>query len=209
MLLGERIAKYYKKLTWQLLTNLKIKKMKRILFLLLFIAVTIAATAQERIITLNNGNALDLTSTKWFAYNWSGTLDNLIPTTRDTIDIVVMVKNQSSEPLHFYASLTFSPITTADTTIAITVQEKKFNAELYTDIISSALTPEITAKTIIVKTSLGVVTEHTDVFSTPNTTRTANTLLYYKYLRFRLILKGDDKTGTGIMLNRFEIQFFN
>jgi len=183
--------------------------MKRILFLLAFLVVTVAATAQERTITLNNGNALDLTTTKWLAYNWSGTLDNLIPTTRDTIDIVVLVKNQTSEPLHFYANLTFSPLTTADTTIAITVQEKKFEVESYTDIIASALTSAITAKTTIVKTSLGVITEHTDVFSTPNTTRTANTLLYYRYIKFRLILQGNDHTGTGIKLNRFEIQFFN
>jgi len=121
--------------------------MKRILFLLAFLVVTVAATAQERTITLNNGNALDLTTTKWVAYNWSGTLDNLVPTTRDTIDIVVLVKNQTSEPLHFYANLTFSPLTTADTTIAITVQEKKFEVESYTDIIASALTSAITAKT--------------------------------------------------------------
>jgi len=203
--------------------------MKKYLLLFILSVVTIIATAQERTITLNNGNALDLTTTRWIAYNWSSTLDNFVPTTRDTIDLVVLVKNQSNAPLNFYASLTFAPVTTADTTIAITVQEKMFESGTYADLIASALTGAITTTTIVNKTTLGVTVQQTnttasavdllrqtviannDTLTVAARTQTvqANPLLYYRYLKFRMILQGNDHTGTGIKLNRFEIQFFN
>lgn len=203
--------------------------MKKLIFILLFAAISVAGIAQERTITLNNGNALDLTTTKWIAYNWAGTIDNLIPTTRDTIDIVVLVKNQNSEPLNFYAAITLTPITTADTTVAITVQEKMFESGTYADLISSALTSAITTETIVNKTTLGVTVQKTnttagavDLFRGSNIknndtltvssriqTVQLNASLYYRYLKFRLILQGNDHTGTGIKMKRFEIQFFN
>ena len=203
--------------------------MKKYLLLFVLAIISIIATAQERTITLNNGNALDLTTTRWIAYNWSSTLDNFVPTTRDTIDLVVLVKNQSSAPLNFYASLTFAPVTTADTTIAITVQEKMFESGTYADLIASALTSAVTTTTIVNKTSLGVTLQQTnttaaavdylhqktvgnaDTLNVAQRVETVqlNPLLYYRYLKFRMILQGNDHTGTGIKLNRFEIQFFN
>jgi hypothetical protein len=192
---------------------------------LAFYAVTFA---QERTVNLNAGLPLDLKVTQWYAYNGI-TADRLIPTTRDTIDYVLQLKNQTAGPLHFYALVTLSPVSGADTTVAITVQQKKFAGETYSDLIASALTAAITAETKVVKTSLGVTSEvtetvaaATDYFNdeiTTNTdttivaartiTKVVNTLLYPGYLKFRLILQGNDSVGTGIQVKRIEIKFYN
>jgi hypothetical protein len=224
-----------------------------IVFGLLFCSVLLA---QERTVDLYNGRVLDLETTRMVGYNGT-TSDRLIPTTRDTIDYWIAVKNQSADPLHFYAAFQFDTIAGADTTIAITVQYKKFTTEDYSDLIASALTAAIGAEAIVAKTSLGVTTEFTatgaqanssigshvitttaydisgydeittdvDTLAIPEitntaaaatvtngnvtTTRLVNTALYYGYLRFRLILPGDDTVGTGIKVERIDLQFYN
>lgn len=202
--------------------------MKKILFLICFLLVGLGSIAQERTVILNSGNYIDLNTTKWYAYNGT-TSDYLIPTTRDTIDFVLLVKNQSSLPLNFYASITMAPITGADTTVAITVQQKMFENGTYTDLIASALTSAITTTVITNKTTLGVTVQDTrttasavDLFRGSNIknndtltvasrvqTIQLNPLLFYRYLKFRLILSGNDHVGTGIKVTRFEINFFN
>jgi hypothetical protein len=200
--------------------------MKKIFSLLFLIAICYSISAQERTVDLNSG-LVDITVKKNIAYNGT-TSDRLIPTTRDTIDYYVQLSNYGPGPLHFYAVFTFDTIAGADTTIAITVQEKKFASQTYTDIIASSVTSAITAEAQVVKTSLGVISEFTEtvagatdiisaVVSTNkdtvtvaarSITRTPNTLIYYKYLKFRLILQGNDNVGTGIRVKRVELQFF-
>lgn len=202
--------------------------MKKILFLICFLLVGLGSIAQERTVVLNSGNYIDLNTTKWYAYNGT-TSDYLIPTTRDTIDFVLLVKNQTSLPLNFYASITMAPIAGADTTVAITVQQKMFENGTYTDLIASALTSAITTTVITNKTTLGVTVQDTrttasavDLFRGSNIknndtltvasrvqTIQLNPLLFYRYLKFRLILSGNDHVGTGIKVTRFEINFFN
>ena len=197
--------------------------MKRLLILLSLILVTAVTFAQERTVYLNANKQLDLSTVKSVAYNGL-TADRLIPTTCDTIDFVLRVVNPTAgTPMHFYANFTFDTIAGADTTIAITVQGKKFNSESYTDIIASALTSAVGAELQVSKTSLGTITEGTYVTATAtdnfnadstttvaarSTTFTANTTLHYGYLKFRLILQGNDSVGTGIKVKRLEIQFF-
>lgn len=197
------------------------------LITLLFLVISFVALSQERTVYLNNNTALDLNVAKWYAYNGT-TADYLLPTTRDTIDFVLQVSNQGSAPLHFYAVITLAPIAGADTTVAITVQQKKFSGEAYSDVIASALTSAISTETLVVKTSLGVITpatttiaSATDYFIDETTTNTdtitvaartitslVNTLLYPRYMKFRLIIKGNDSVGTGIKVKRLEIQFY-
>ena len=202
--------------------------MKYALVLLLAL-VGFAVQAQERTVLLNGGNQLDLNVSKWTAYN-GNTADRLLPTTRDTIDYILQVKNQGSGPLHFYALITLDTIAGVDTTVAITVQQKKFASESYSDIIASALTSVVSAEANVVKTSLGVTTQKTmtvaaatDYFNDEITTNTdttlvsartitevANTLLYPRYIKLRLILTpGDDLVGTGVKVKRIEFQFYN
>jgi hypothetical protein len=202
--------------------------MKKILFLICFLLVGLGSIAQERTVVLNSGNYIDLNTTKWYAYAGT-TSDYLIPTTRDTIDFVLLVKNQSSDPLNFYASITMAPIAGADTTVAITVQQKMFENGTYADLIASALSSAITTTVITNKTTLGVTLTQTNTtaaavdYLRQKTVGNSDTLnvaqrietvqlnpsLYYRYLKFRLILQGNDKVGTGIKVTRFEINFFN
>lgn len=202
--------------------------MKRILFLICFLLVGLGSIAQERTVMLNNGAYLDLSTTKHYFYSGT-TSDYLIPTTRDTIDFVILVKNQTSDPLNFYAAITMAPIAGADTTVAITVQQKMFESGTYADLIASALSSAITTTVITAKTTLGVTAQETNttaaavdllrqtVIANNDTltvaqriqTKQLNALLYYRYLKFRLIIKGNDSVGTGIKVTRFEINFFN
>lgn len=214
--------------------------------------------AQERTVNLYPNGVFDLKTANTLSVGYNGsTSDRLIPTTRDTIDYYIAVKNQSAEPLHFYARFQFDTIAGADTTIAITVQYKKFTSESYSDLIASALTSAIGADTAVTKTTLGVTTEYTATGAQANstiagynstvpsylaitdsiggystdtttvasyvianaaqtitngavtTTKLANTALYYGYLRFRLILQGNDHVGTGIKVERIDLQFYN
>ena len=197
--------------------------MKKFLLLLALSVFAVVTMAQERTVYLNNDKVFDLKVSKWYAYN-RGTADRLIPTTRDTIDFVLRVVNpDAGAPMHFYANFTFDTIAGADTTIAITVQGKKFNSETYSDIIASATTSAVTAELQVSKTTLGAISEGTfatagatDTFNADSTTTvaarsttfTANSALRYGYLKFRLILQGNDSVGTGIRVKRLEIQFF-
>jgi hypothetical protein len=201
--------------------------MKKIILLFSLILFAVSLMAQERTVDLGNGNLIDITKTKVVAYN-GGTSDRLLATTRDTIDYFVKVSNYGSGPLHFYAVITLDTIAGVDTTVAITVQEKKFANESYTDIIASALTSVVSAEQKVVKTSLGVTsiltgttaaaTDYINDITASNTdtvivaarsyTQVANPILYYSYLKFRLIIKGNDSVGTGIRVKRVELQFF-
>lgn len=202
--------------------------MKKIIIFLAMSIMAIVAVGQERTYIFNNGNALDLTTTKWIAYNGTAS-DYLIPTTRDTIDYVVLVKNQTSDPLNFYAVFTFDTIAGADTTVAISVDYKMFNSQSYSSLIGSVNTSAISAETLVTKTTLGVTSYETrttasavdllrqtiiannDTITVAQRVQTAqvNPVLYYRYLKFRLIINGNDHTGTGIKVKRLEIQFFN
>lgn len=202
--------------------------MKKIILLVIAVFAFIGVSAQERTVDLGLGNLIDLTKTKNVAYNGTAS-DRLIPTTRDTIDYYLQISNYpGGAPMHFYAVITLDTIGGADTTVAITVQGKKFANQAYSDIIASALTSAVSAEQQNVKTTLGVtsyltgttasatdilkqqVTTNSDTITVAARTYTevATNALYYKFLKFRLILQGNDFTGVGIRVKRVEIQFF-
>lgn len=173
--------------------------MKNILIVLMLAFLGIATYAQERIVYLNGGKVLDLTVNNNVAYNGISS-DRLLATTRDTIDYIVIIKSPVG-PIRPYVNVTMSPITGADTTVAITVDVKKFGSETWSNLISTSNTAAITTANIqTAKTSLGVTTEQTSAVY--------NTLLFFNYIRVRLIIKGDDHVGTGIQVNRVEFNFW-
>ena len=182
------------------------KKFITFITIALFLAVGIQA--QERSVNIaGTNNLINLINTKTVDYNGT-TSDRLIPVTRDTIDYYVILGNFDKGPTHFYAQFTFDTIAGADTTVLITVQEKKFANEAYTDVIASAATSAIGGEVKVVKTSLGLVTEFTETIVATNTTRLVNTLLRYRYLKFRLILPGNDSVGTGVKVKNVRLIFF-
>jgi hypothetical protein len=174
--------------------------MKKIFGLIFCLAMLLSVSAQEKTVSLNNGKILDISNGA--VIGWTGTqiVDRLIPTTRDTIDFILQVSGQDQNPCHFYATFTLDTIAGADTTVLFTVQEKKFSYEAYTDVIASAASAAVTAEIKHVRTSLGMTERSSEV---------TNTLLYYRYLKFRLIIAGNDHVGTGIKVKRLDIVFFN
>lgn len=178
------------------------------LFLIAFPMVAVGY-AQERTVYLNGGNVLDVSSKKMVTYN-GYTSDRLIPTTRDTIDYILIVDNQSSAPLHFTANIKLDPIAGADTTVSVAVDYKVFENSTYASLISPVVTSAITAPTVITKTSLGAISNMTATFAADSTTTyVPNPVLYYRYIRFRLILQGNDSVGTGIAVKRIDLLFHN
>ncbi len=163
--------------------------------------------AQERTVDIGSG-LVNTVITKNVAYN-GGTSDRLIPTTRDTIDYYVQLSNyDAGHPLHFYFNFTFDTIAGADTTVSVTIMEKKFSSESYSTLIAAATTSAVGSEYQYVRTSLGTINAIDTTGYKYYTSAKPNTLLYYKYLKARLILKGNDITGTGIRVKRVELQFF-
>jgi hypothetical protein len=203
--------------------------MKKILSFIFMVALIGSLAAQERSVNLlGYGKVLDLKTTKNVPYNGGGS-DQLIGTTRDTIDYYVILSNyEQGHPINFKALITLEPITTADTTVSIGVYQKTFTAESYSALIAPAATSQITTETTVSKTTLGVtnqityttasatdiirqiVTTDSDTVTVAARTTTVlnNASLYYKYLMFRLIIAGADYTGSGIKVKRVELQFF-
>jgi hypothetical protein len=138
--------------------------MKRLLSLLFFVAFVGSLVAQERSVNLNGSTLVDVTTIKNIARN-GGTSDRLIPTTRDTIDYYVILKNYEQKPLHFYCNFTFDTIAGLDTTVSVTVLQKKFASESYSTLIAAANTDTIDGEVQYVRTSLGTVGEYTETHS--------------------------------------------
>lgn len=183
--------------------------MKKIFSIFILVAFVATAFAQEREVNLLGGSRLlDITSKKNIAYN-GNTSDRLIYDTRDTIDYYVIISNYTAgAPLHFYANFTLDTVAGVDTTVSVTVLEKKFASESYSTLIAAANTSEVTAELQYARTSLGTIAVIDSTGYQNYTASKVNTLLYYRYLKFRLILTGDDYVGTGIKVKRVELQFF-
>jgi hypothetical protein len=198
MLRGDKTVNCFKRTQFPLRIK-KRNKMKKLIIVLMFAFLGLATYAQERTVYLNGGKVLDLTQSNKIAYN-GNVSDRLLPTTRDTIDYIVII-NSPVGPIRPYVNVTMSPILGADTTVAVTVDIKKFGSETWSNLISTSNTTAIVSANIqTAKTSLGVTTEQTSAVY--------NTLLFFNYIRVRLILKGDDHVGTGIQVNRVEFNFW-
>jgi len=186
--------------------------MKNILSILFLIAFTLCSFAQERVLDVTSGTTtrtdlLDLNVTKTVAYN-GGTSDYLIPVTRDTIDYYVAVApHYKLGPINYNVVVTLAPISGADTTVAVSILGKKTTGETYGTLKASALTSAVTSELIYSATSIGNINAVDTVGLKNYTSFKANPLLYFKYIKVRLIIKGNDSVGTGIKVKRIEFQF--
>lgn len=178
--------------------------MKKLFIFSILILLVCALFAQER--TVNLG-IIDLKTTKNVPYNGT-TNDRLVPTSRDTIDYTVTFSNYDAGPIHWYANFTLDTIAGADTTISVTVLGKKMASETaWATLKAAATSSAVSAELQVSNTSFAI--NAVDTTSLKNyTSEKLNTLLYNKYMNFRLILKGNDHTGTGIRVKRVELQFF-
>lgn len=194
--------------------------MKKLIALSIFIFTCVISNAQERTVQLNNGQALDITTIKTIAYNWASSSDNLVPTTRDTIDFELIISNYYSGPINVTANVTFNPILLADTTVSVGLLCKEMNSQSYSTLVAGSLSSAVTTTVQKSITTLGVVNE-TIVNDTTKIMNHAspslkslyyssvikNPLLYYRYLKVRCILQGNDSLGTGVKISRVELNF--
>lgn len=183
--------------------------MKKI-FLLLFLAcLSLVGYSQERTVLLNDGKVFDLSVSK--EYNYGGTSsDYLIPTTRDTIDFVMKVANWGPGGTHFYATFKLAPIAGADTTVRVVVLYKHDEGESYSTLKATATGTAVSTTVYYTSTSIGSINSSDTTGLKYYTSFKPNALLMYKYINFRLILLGDDKsgTGTGVKVQRVTLQFY-
>ena len=181
--------------------------MKKILSILFLFTFALCSFAQERTVNVYPNGAVDLSATKTVSYVGT-TLDRLIPTTRDTIDFYLKISdNYKLGPLNYNIAVKMSPIAGADTTVSVTVLGKKTAAESYGVLKAAATTSAVTSTLVYSATSIGNINPVDTTGLKYYTSQKANTLLYYKYIMVRLILKGNDSVGTGIKVDRIDFQF--
>lgn len=157
-------------------------------------------------------------------YKYSGTAaDTLTPTNQDTIDFVLQFRNDNYVKKIAVKSR-FDMITTADTTVAISVDGKEFEDHTtYTSVIASSLSDAVTANNTVavdVNDPYNVVAAHTlltdttglsgypaDSIAVPSYNVTPFDKSY-RFYRFRYILSGNDATGTGVKIDEIEVKFY-
>lgn len=186
--------------------------MKNILSILFLFAFALCSFGQERTVDMGSGTTtstklVNLNLTKTVAYN-GGASDYLLPTTRDTIDFVVAIDpSYKLGPINYNVAVTLAPIAGADTTVSVTILGKKTAGATYGVLKAAALTSAVTSELIYEATSLGNINAADTVGMKYYTSFKGNTLLYYRYIKARLIIKGNDSVGTGIKVKRVEFQF--
>lgn len=181
--------------------------MKKFISILFCLAVILQLSAQERSVNIAGTNTLiDATVIKNIAYN-GGTSDRLIPTTRDTIDYYVILSKWEPGPQHWYANFTLDTIAGADTTISITVLGKQMNSQSWSTLKAAVTSSAVSAELQVSNTSIGSINSVDTTGLKYYTSFKPSLLVSYKYLLFRLIIKGNDLTGTGIKVKRVELNF--
>lgn len=127
--------------------------MKRLIILLVLGLFAFSVTAQERTVTKDvpKGNTY---------YKYVGTSsDVLLPTTRDTIDLVFQL--ELTEKISKIAVKSrFDVVAGADTTVAISVDGKLFSDDSYTNVIASALSTEVSADNVVKTVSTTYTESH-------------------------------------------------
>jgi hypothetical protein len=183
-----------------------------------FLIATVAI-AQER--TVENSLSRNVLTGNYSYYNYTGTSnDILIPTTRDTIDIVFELKKVN--PVNFSVISKFDPVAGVDTIVYINVLGRNSENESWTSILSdssavisadgivktvsshSSYVEQITIDTLLTSTALAS-TKDSLAFYVSNVTTSA---VRYRFLNVRYILPGDDSVGTGVELKQTELKLF-
>jgi len=113
------------------------------LFIILFLGlISLTVFSQERTVTKLLGKSDTY-------YKYTGvTLDALVPTTRDTIDIIFQVRVPGLIK-KIEVKSRFDMVTTADTTVAVSVFGRNFTDDSYTSMIASTVSSVVTTDNVI------------------------------------------------------------
>lgn len=188
----------------------------RNILICLFAFVALALNAQER--TVN----LELKVGETYKKYTGTTSDILIPTTTDTIDVVIAY--QSTGYVKKIAVKTrFDKRTTADTTVSVSVFGKEFSDDdTYVQVIAAATSSAVTTDNVIqvlvsdpYETNagyVGIIRQHNSQLNTDTLTVPSHVITEfdksYRYYRIRYILSGDDSVGTGIKIDEIEFKIY-
>lgn len=192
--------------------------MKKLINILFLVILSVSIFAQERTVSK------DFRRTGDTYYKYTGTAaDTLIATNQDTIDYVFKVMQ------HYFVKkidvkIRYDVVAGADTTVSAQLDGKEFSDQTtYTSIISAAnssavaanntvhiissdYTESIGAHTLLTDTT-GLSGYPADSIAVPAQTVTPADKSF-RYYRLRLIIAGDDATGTGIKVDEIEIKLY-
>lgn len=182
--------------------------------------IVLGAMAQERTVSLIT---LDKSAGgRYYSYyNYSGTSsDQLIYTTRDTIDIPFNIRK--SKRCDISVGVTFSPILGADTTATIAILGRNSLNDSWNSItsgLSAAVTTDDVYKEVTTfstydeKATIDTTLLSTALASTKDSvsfyvTNVSFSAVGYRYINVRLIITGDDSVGTGIQVDNVEFKIW-
>ena len=184
--------------------------MKKFLLFIGFILFSTVLFAQERVVTLTMAD-----NTTYKKYTGT-TTDYLVPTTRDTID-VLFVYQGAGVIKKIALKSRFDMVTTADTTVAVSVFGKEFADDpTYVQVIGSTVSNVVTSNNVVQILSNDYyinTAAATDEFKPDSTITIAARIATpfdksYKYFRVRYILSGNDSVGTGVKIDEIELKLY-
>jgi hypothetical protein len=188
--------------------------MKKIFIILSLFAVVLFACnpskAQERTVTRTLATGI------YYDKYTGSTSDVLTPTTRDTIDFIYVY--QSPEYVSKVAvKIRYDIVVGADTTVAASFFGKEFSDDAtYVQVIASATSSAVAANNTVQVLALDpytveaqYVTGRVMLGDTINVAHNFTPFDFsYRYYRLRLILQGNDATGTGVKVDEVEVKFY-
>ncbi len=170
--------------------------MRRFILILIAFAAFAISYGQEKTVSKTFTN-----SRSYYIYTGAST-DILDGATYDTITVDIFL--DKGQPIQAYSKSTFSLVGTADTTFSCAMYGKVFAADEYTLIDSTVRYGTADTSAVLKTTSkpyarLDSLDSNTDDLYLYD-------YLFYRYLRFRYVIVGNDATGSGIKLESIEIK---
>lgn len=183
--------------------------MKKLIVILLFAGLTLAGYSQVRTLSTR------LLKAEQTYYTYTGVAADSLTTFQDTIRAQVTVNKQFPYAVSLRAA--FDTLDGTDTLVYINVYGKVYADDSWVSMITdstAAITSSgnktvtnwtgniytITADTTSIETAADTIN-----FATWNVTRTEAVADNYRYLLLEFITTGDDDVGTGVSLEKFEL----
>lgn len=193
--------------------------MRKLIFLLVAF-VALVANAQERTVsTIVLDRGISDKNYSYYDYEGDATLDILIPTTRDTIDIPFDTRKSSGFNYNIICS--FSARAGVDTIVYIKILGRNSLNESYTEIqfdssavvtVAGVVKTLNSVKTATIASAVDIIKQQTttnqDTITTAVRTITFNAKKEYRYITVRLILPYNDSVGTGVKVDEVELKLW-
>lgn len=193
--------------------------MKKLIFFIALFVASLATIAQERTVSVSEFSRDPVSGNPYSYYLYNGgSSDQLIPTTRDTIDYVFTVSKY--KPYDVSAMVTLDTIAGADTTATVAILGRNSLNDSWNAITSTTTSAVTTDGVFTELTTYADYHEKATIDTTLTSTALAlagDSVSYYvtnvvyssvmwRYINVRLIISGDDSVGTGISVDSVELK---